>query len=343
MKKIKQAILLMTIVFLSNQMHAQNLTMPQASQKAEVKQTIGLSEIDIVYHSPAVKGRVIYGDLVPYDQVWRAGANENTTFSITHDAKIEGKTLPAGVYGLHMIPTKNEWTIIFSKNYTSWGSFSYDKSEDVLRVTVKPVILSNNVEWLNYSFMDRKAESTVAYLEWERLRIPFTISFDAKEIVYQNMKNELRSLPGFGNVAHLQAAHYCMNNNFHLDDAEKWIDHAMQANPGFVSSSAKAELLEKKGDLAGSKKIMDEIISKATEAELNTYGYQLLGKNKNKEAIEIFKLNIKNHPKSWNTYDSLGEAYGNDGDKAKSEENYRLALKNNPPDDQVKRIQGILK
>ena len=114
------------------------LNIPRVSQRGTVSQRIGLSDITIVYHRPEVGGREIWGKTVPFGKVWRSGANENTTISFTDDVTIEGKPLAAGTYGLHTIPDKDQWTIIFSKNSTSWGSFSYDEKEDALRVTVKP-------------------------------------------------------------------------------------------------------------------------------------------------------------------------------------------------------------
>src|SRR5207249_10739214 len=114
------------------------LDIPRVSQRASVTQRIGLTDITITYHRPAVGGREIWGKTVPYGKVWRAGANENTTITFADDVTVEGKPLAAGTYGLHMIPDKEQWTIIFSKNATSWGSFSYDEKEDALRVSVKP-------------------------------------------------------------------------------------------------------------------------------------------------------------------------------------------------------------
>src|SRR4029078_9380557 len=125
---------------------------------------------------------------VPYNEVWRAGANENTTITFSTAVSIEGKPLAAGTYGLHAIPTENEWTIIFSKNSTSWGSFFYDKNEDALRVNVKPAA-ADFQEWLSYYFADPKNNSVVATLRWEKLKVPFKIEADVKEIVYQSMKS----------------------------------------------------------------------------------------------------------------------------------------------------------
>src|ERR1700675_3029958 len=114
------------------------LDLPLASQRAEVSQRIGVTDITIRYHRPLANDRKVWGGLVPYGQVWRAGANINTTITFSDPVTIEGKPLAAGTYGLHMIPNENEWTVIFSKNSTSWGSFTYKDSEDALRVNVKP-------------------------------------------------------------------------------------------------------------------------------------------------------------------------------------------------------------
>ena len=141
MKTLTHCILVISSLFLLNTMNVyaqyKRLPLPMESQQATVSQRIGITDISITYHRPLVNGRKIWGDLVPYNAVWRAGANENTTITFTHDVTVEGKSLAAGTYGLHMIPTENEWTIIFSKNYTSWGSFFYKEAEDALRIKVK--------------------------------------------------------------------------------------------------------------------------------------------------------------------------------------------------------------
>jgi len=242
-----------------------------------------------------------------------------------------------------MIPGKDKWVVVFSKNNTSWGSYTYQKSEDALRVDVTPKTLTNNVEWLNYGFMNKASESAVAFLEWDNVLVPFNVSFDVKAIVFQNMKNELRSLPGFGNIAHLQAAQYCLQNDYELEQGLKWADRAMRVNPGFASTAVKAGLLDKTGKSDEAKKLMAKVIDSASENELNAYGYQLMGKKDVKGAIAIFEKNVKKNPKSWNAYDSLAEAYGNAGDKGKMKKYYKLALANNPPAGQKARIEGLMK
>jgi len=147
------------------------LDLPAASQRAEISQRIGLTDITIHYHRPLAKDRKIWNGLVPYGKVWRAGANENTTITFSDPVLIEGKPLAKGTYGLHMIPTADEWTIIFSKNATSWGSFTYDQAEDALRVAVKAQAADLH-NALTYEFDQLQPDSTVVELEWEKIAVP---------------------------------------------------------------------------------------------------------------------------------------------------------------------------
>ena len=148
-----------------------DLNLPDVSQLAVIKQRIGLTDIKITYHRPLVNGRKIWGGLVPLGEVWRAGANENTTVDLSDAITVEGQPLPKGTYGLHMIPTADTWTVIFSKMSTAWGSYSYDQKEDALRVTVKP--RANEMEEaLEYEFEGLTADSANLTLKWEKLRRP---------------------------------------------------------------------------------------------------------------------------------------------------------------------------
>ena len=136
----------------------QNLTQPRVSQHASVSQRIGLTDITVDFHRPGVQGRDIWGALVPYDQVWRAGANENTTISFSTEVSINGNVVPAGTYGLHMIPTESQWTIILSKDYEAWGSFFYKEENDQLRFATEPGVATFQ-EWLSYAFKNLSANS----------------------------------------------------------------------------------------------------------------------------------------------------------------------------------------
>ncbi len=339
------------MLFLTGLVSAQgpNVNTPRpVSPAAEVKQTIGFTEVTVNYSRPRVtnngvdRSGKVWGQLVPYGMApnnfgnqkpmpWRAGANENTTVRFTDDVKIEGKPLPAGIYGLHMlIKEGDKATIIFSKNHTSWGSFFYEPSEDALRVdvTTRPV---PHTEVLTYDFIDMDSDSAVLALSWEKKQIPFKINVDLHKTVLANFRNELRALPGFGWQGFLTAANYCLTNNINHDEALQWADIAVSRNRSFPTLSAKAGLLAQKGSTGEADKIMDEAIVGATEAEVNTYGYQLLGLKRYDKAIEYLQLNTKKNPSSANAFDSLGEAYKLAGDKENAVKNLKIALTLNPP------------
>ncbi len=169
------------------------LDLPLASQGAEISQRIGITDITIHYHRPLINDRKVWDGLVPYGKVWRAGANENTTITFSDPVMIEGKPLAKGTYGLHMIPTADQWTIIFSKNSTSWGAFTYDEKEDALRVTVKPKAADMH-NALTYDFDDLQNDSAVVELEWEKVAVPFKVSVDVHDVVQASLKKQLRNL-----------------------------------------------------------------------------------------------------------------------------------------------------
>lgn len=340
---MKKIITVVCFLFSLSTFAQSSLTMPEASPKAVVTQRIGLTDISVNYHSPAVKERTVWGGLVPYNKIWRAGANENTTVSFTHDVSVNGKPLPAGTYGLHMIPTEKNWTIIFSKNYTSWGSYFYKQDEDALRVEVAPK-QHQHTEWLTYTFFDKSSNSATLSLLWEKLEIPVKIDVDVNTVVVNNIKNELRSTPGFTWQGFYEAADYCYHNNVETDQALIWIESANNFNPNnFSVLKLKANLLEVKGQKDEAEKISKEAVDFATEDELNSYGYELIAAEKLDKALEIFKLNVKRHPKSWNAYDSYGEALAKKGDTKEAIKAYNSALKNAPPDTQMARIQETIK
>src|SRR5216117_2301460 len=222
------------------------LNIPRLSQRGTVSQRIGLTDVTIVYHRPEVGGREIWGKTVPLGKVWRAGANENTTITLSDDVSIEGKPLVAGTYGLHTIPDKDQWTIIFSKNSTSWGSFSYDEKEDALRVTAKPQAADFR-EALTYTFEEVKPDSAAATLRWEKLAVPFHISVDVKAVVLKSIKNELRSVGGFTWAGFDEAAQWCLDNNYNLEEALKWEDTSIQNEARFENYETKSRILDAMG------------------------------------------------------------------------------------------------
>ncbi len=317
------------------------LTLPQSSPKASISQTVGLTEIAIQYHRPAVNKRTVWGDLVPYDEVWRAGANENTTISFSTPVTVSGKPLPAGTYGLHMIPTKGDWTIAFSTVNAAWGSFSYDAKEDALRITAKPQAAGFQ-ERLSFRFDDPTDKSVTVAMHWEKVDVPFTVEVDTPSVVVASLRNELRGLPRFGWQGWNGAAAYAMRNKVNLDEALTWADRSIAMQENFTNLRTKAGILEAKGDTTTATALREKAMKIATETEINLHGYQLLGAGKTDEAIEMFRKNVKDYPQSWNTYDSLAEGYEKKGDKKLAAENYRKAQNMTKDPEQKKRIAAIL-
>jgi tetratricopeptide (TPR) repeat protein len=316
---------------------------PQPSPKATVSQTVGLTDIAITYHRPAVNKRTVWGDLVPWDQVWRAGANENTTIALSSPVTVNGKPLAAGTYGLHMIPKKDgDWTIAFSNVNWAWGSFTYDEKEDALRVTAKPQP-ADFQERLSYTFDEPTDGSVDVSLRWEEVRVPFRVEVDTPSVVMASIRRELRDLPRFSWQGWNQAAAYALRSKTNVDEAITWADRSIGMQANFNNLRTKAGLLELKGDPKAASALRDRAMQMATEADINNYGYQLLAAGKTDEAIEMFRKNVKDHPQSWNVYDSLGEGYDRKGDRKLAIENYRRALNMTQDPDQKKRIDGILK
>jgi Protein of unknown function (DUF2911) len=218
------------------------LNLPRGSQHAVLTQRIGITDITINYHRPVVNSREIWGKLVPYGDVWRAGANENTTISFSDPVSIEGQALPAGTYGLHMIPNQSEWTVIFSKNSTSWGSFTYNKDEDALRVNVKPQPTDMH-EALTYDFDDVKPASAVVTLRWEKLAIPFKVDVKTDDIVAENLHKQLRGLAQYTWDGWNDAATYLLTEKVHLDDALTYCDKSIQNEERYDNLMTKSQVL----------------------------------------------------------------------------------------------------
>ena len=320
----------------------QNLTTPFASQGASVSQRVGLTDIVVNYHRPAVNNRVIWGSLVPYDQVWRAGANKNTTISFSTDVMVENNKVAAGTYGLHMIPTKNSWTIIFSKDNAAWGSFFYNQANDAVRFTVNPV-QNDFQEWLSYSFDKLSANSTTLDLKWEKLSVPIKIEVDINKTVIESMQKELTSMPGFFWQGWNQIATYALTNNYDLDKALSWVDRSIGINKNLTNMMTKSLILESLGKSQEAEKTKLEAFALPgnDETQINALGYQLMGIGKTDEALKVFEKNTVDHPDSWNVWDSFAEGLLTKGDKVKAKQLYEKAL-GMAPDNQKERIKGII-
>ena len=305
------------------------LRLPDTSPSATVGQTIGITDISITYHRPAVNNRKIFGGLVQYNDVWRAGANENTTISFSTPVKIEGQPLPAGTYGLFMIPTPSQWTIIFSKFAGSWGAYNYDPAEDALRVQVTPRVTQDNQERLYYDFDSITNNSVVAGLRWEKLEVPFKIEVDVPATVRASIKKELRGGKHWSSDAWAAAARYELRNG-DVNTALDYANHALSLGVTTTTLRTKAAVLEKKGDAKGAAELRAKAKQNYNEAEEISFGaFPLIGDKKYDEAIAYLTGYLSSHPNSseaWRAYYMLGDAYARKGDAAKSKDAFDKAM-----------------
>ncbi|WP_299117216.1 DUF2911 domain-containing protein [uncultured Winogradskyella sp.] len=320
---------------------------PRGSQMASVMQRIGTTDITITYSRPSVKEREVWGKLVPYGMnnlgfgtskaaPWRAGANENTTITFTHDAKVEGKAIAAGTYGLHInVKDADNATIILSTDKDAWGSYFYDPANDALRADVKLKDIAH-MELLTYDFEDVKANSATAVLKWEKKAIPFNIEVDVTDIVLADIRGQFKGQKGFTRQNWEQAANFAMNNGGDLDEALGWINNALEGQ--FFSQKTvnglaiKAQILQKKGDSEGFGTTMDEALTLATPAQVNRMGYAMINAKDYNRAIKYFNTNLAKDPKNANWHSSLADGYKAKGDKKMATKHYKKALSLNPND-----------
>lgn len=243
---MKKAVLCAVLVLLLVPLAFAELTLPRVSQKASVMQTVGLTDVTIMYNRPGVKGRVIWGGLVPYDKVWRTGANEATTITLSQAVKINGQPLPAGTYSFHTIPGKTSWTLIFNKTAEQWGSYDYDASKDALRIQVTPVA-GPNQEWMAFSFSDVANDHATVELAWEKLRIPFKIETDTANQAMAAIREALAGEVKDWEVPYSAASYASTNNLENRAEAMKWIDQSVALKETYWNLRLKASMLDKDG------------------------------------------------------------------------------------------------
>lgn len=251
------------------------LRLPRPSQKASVMQTVGVTDITIIYSRPGVKGRKIWGDppagsvggtatlddqrvrpkdavIVPFGHVWRTGANEATVFEISDGVLINGQPLAAGRYSLHTIPSKDgDWTIIFNGDAGQWGSFTYDEKKDVLRVKAKPQVVADNQEWLMYSFDPVTDNTAQVNIRWEKLSVPFTVEIkDVKALAVEKARASVAAAKPDDWSTRAQAASFALQNKLNTDEALQWLDQSLKIKETFGNVSLKARTLAEQGKTA---------------------------------------------------------------------------------------------
>jgi hypothetical protein len=241
---------------------AQGLEVPRVSPKAVVSQTIGTTTVTVTYYRPGVKERAIWGGLVPYGEVWRTGANEATTLTISDPVKIEGQELAAGTYAVATIPGADEWTFIVNKNTAMWGTMGYKQEEDVLRVKVKPVPIAH-VEWFQFAFGDLKEDSATLMIEWEKVGVPVKLGVDTTgKFLDQARKTMARYW-----VEPYRAATFCLDHGANLDEALKWINTSVAVQETYYNLAVKARILAKQGQKDDAIQAMDKALALGRKME----------------------------------------------------------------------------
>ncbi|HEY1526931.1 MAG TPA: DUF2911 domain-containing protein [Candidatus Angelobacter sp.] len=317
------------------------LDLPRDSQHAKVIQRVGITDITINYHRPLVKSRKIWGGLVPYGQVWRAGANENTTIEFTDPVSIEGKPLAKGVYGLHMIPTEGEWTVIFSKTATAWGSFTYNESEDALRVNVKPGAAEMK-EALAYEIDDVTPNSALITLRWEKLAVPFKVEVNTNEIVAQNLHGQLRGLAQYTWDGWDDAATYFLTNKYNLEEALKYEDRSIGVEERYDNLMNKSRILDSLNRKDDATLARNKALGIANITQLHQYGRQLQVAGKQDEAFAVFRNNIKKDPSHWLVRTEAARLAVAKGDYDGAVKEMKLALAS-APDPAKSTVEGLVK
>ncbi len=217
------------------------LTPLRVSPACTVAQDIGISKIDLAFARPAVKGRKIWGGLLPFGEIWRAGANNATVITISHAAKVAGKDLPAGTYGFFVIPNEKAWTLILNKKAKQWGAYEYKKEDDVLRWEVTPQA-GAHLEYLDYRVIPVDSGTAIIELGWERLRVSFPVAFDTKGLYWSQLEDKLKLAPETDWVPWYQAAKYCQEQGIEPQKAQAWIEKSLKAGDSFWNHETAARI-----------------------------------------------------------------------------------------------------
>jgi len=343
---------------------AQQLSLPDGgiNLSSNAGRKIGVTDIQIHWNAPGVKGREgkIWGtDIAPYgftvlgfgsnvQSPWRAGANENTTLSFSTDVMINSKPLAAGKYGFFIALYPDSSVLIFNKNSAGWGSYFYNSNLDVLRVTtIQQKDQQSSKERLEYSFSKHTDRSVEIAMEWEKWRIPFTVSVDLKNTTLASIRTQMSGGMGFDPPSLEAAANWCLQNEVNYDEALNWINSAVDPNLGGVQSfralSTKAGLLNKTNKKAEADKVMQTAMDNATAVELHSYGRQLLAQKKTAEAMVVFQKNYTKYKGAWPTNVGMMRGYSAMGDLKKALEHAKLALAQAPDDLNRKSLEQAVK
>jgi tetratricopeptide (TPR) repeat protein len=330
------------------------------TKKAIVSEQVGLTQVSIAYHRPAVNGREgkIWGQVVHKGFVdqgfgnrkpspWRAGANETTTIEFDKDVKVEGQALPKGRYGLFVAYDPAECIVVFSRKADAWGSFFYDEKDDVLRVKVKPQSLEKSVEHLKYEFTSQTLNSAVIALSWEKLSIPFKVEVDHLKQQFDAFVIESQKPGGFTPQGLNIAANWALQNNYQLDKALEWATMATSPTfPGdptsFAGLTTKAVILEKLGKSDEAAAVIKTALPLGNVGQLQQFGRQLLTAGKPKVALEVFQFNYNKNPEQLAAITGMARGLSANGEYAKALEFANKALPMAPNDAARQAIQAMV-
>ncbi|HEX8290034.1 MAG TPA: DUF2911 domain-containing protein [Pyrinomonadaceae bacterium] len=330
------------------------------TKKAMVSEQVGLTQVTITYHRPAVKGREgkIWGEVVHKGFVdqgfgngkpapWRAGANENTVIEFDNDVKIEGQILPKGKYALFVAYDPSESIVIFSKRTDAWGSFFYDEKEDALRVKVKPQPIEKSVENLKYEFSNQTPNSAVVSLAWEKLSIPFKIEVDYLKQQLDAFTAELQNPRSFTPQSLTIAAQWTLQNDYGLEKGLEWATMASgQKFPGdptsFPALSTKAMILDKLGRSDEAVEVIKSALPFGNAVQLQQLGRQLLTAKKPQAALAVFQFNYDKNPNQFVTLTGMARGLSATGEYAKALEFASKALPLAPNDANKQAVQAMI-
>jgi tetratricopeptide (TPR) repeat protein len=364
------AVVFLLLFFFSFSMQAQ-VTRPPVSdnQRSKICQWMGEVEVCVTYNSPDVtlpsgKSRrgEIWGKVVPYGMAaerwlendgeattlkpWRAGANENTVITFSHDVLIEGKQVKAGAYGLFFVAGEKEWQLILSTDSNKWGHYFYNEKNDALRIKVIPEKAEYR-EWLSYDFTIKKPDNTTLALLWEDLKVPVQISIADVHAVYINeIKNDLSGRKMHSWYNWHEAAKYCLDNNVELELGLQWADKSINqgwiGNANFATLKTKAELLQALNRKQEGDSLMQFAVKYVGGVfELHNYGRELLAKKKNDEALRVFKINAAKNPDYWVSQFGLARGYAATGDFKTALKHANAAKKIFPKDESEPRRNAL--
>lgn len=308
-----------------------NVNIPGPNPSAEVHHQLCVVNLKVTFGRPSARDRHLWGGVVPYDGLWRAGADWNTTFTLSHEITIQGEQLAPGTYGLHVIPGEENCTVIFSNDYRSWGSFSYTEANDALRITSQLEDAPYHQEQLAYYFEGGNEDQATLYLHWGKKRIPMAISIPQKQYVIEHFTTELMGPSKWSWTGHYNAAKYLYERDWEPELAEKWLDMSLAIAQSPFNLQLKAQYCYKRGEQTIGDSLLSEAVELANPTEQGNMIFVLSESGvRNDECIAWYKLTVEKFPERWRPYIMLAHAYHNDGREKERDQTARKAYEMAP-------------